>query len=61
VAECNARVKGYRSKPLVQNQIYRIAPGSGIVDAMADGFTLPNGLAFSEDEKLLYVTDAGYK
>ncbi|KAG0565869.1 hypothetical protein KC19_7G019300 [Ceratodon purpureus] len=54
-------LKGHRSKPLVQNQIYRIAPGSGIVDAVADGFTLPNGLAFSEDEKLLYVTDGGSK
>lgn len=55
------RVKGFRSKPRVQNQIYRVMPGSGLVDAMAAGFSLPNGLAFSEDEKLLYVTDTGYK
>lgn len=38
--------------------MYRISP-EGVVDAVADGFTKPNGLAFSHDEKLLYVTDTG--
>ena len=27
---------------------------------MADGFVKPNGLAFSPDEKYLYITDTGH-
>ncbi|KAG0603359.1 hypothetical protein M758_10G087400 [Ceratodon purpureus] len=52
-------VQGFRSAPKVNNQVYRISP-SGVVDAIADGFTQPNGLAFSHDEKRLYVTDTGF-
>lgn len=52
-------VQGFRSAPKVNNQVYR-AKVSGVVDAMADGFTQPNGLAFSHDEKRLYVTDTGF-
>lgn len=43
----------------MNNQIYRINT-LGVVDAMADGFVEPNGLAFSADEKRLYVTDTGF-
>jgi gluconolactonase len=53
------RVQGFRSAPKVNNQVYRISP-SGVVDAVADGFSQPNGLAFSHDEKRLYVTDTGF-
>lgn len=52
-------VQGFRTAPKVNNQVYRIS-ASGVVDAMADGFTQPNGLAFSYDEKRLYVTDTGF-
>lgn len=52
-------VQGFRSAPKVNNQVYRISV-SGVVDAMADGFTQPNGLAFSYDENHLYVTDTGF-
>ncbi|KAH7306508.1 hypothetical protein KP509_22G016100 [Ceratopteris richardii] len=41
-----------------KNQVYRVSI-NGDVRAVADGFTKPNGLAFSPDEKLLYVTDTG--
>ncbi|KAH7306510.1 hypothetical protein KP509_22G016200 [Ceratopteris richardii] len=41
-----------------KNQVYRVSV-TGEVTAVADGFTKPNGLAFSPDEKLLYITDTG--
>lgn len=53
------RAQGFRTAPKVNNQVYRIS-AAGVVDAMADGFTQPNGLAFSHDEKRLYVTDTGF-
>lgn len=39
--------------------IYRVDPASGQTILVADDFVRPNGLAFSLDEKLLYVTDTG--
>jgi gluconolactonase len=40
------------------NHVYRIDP-SGDVTRVADDFDKPNGLAFSPDEKFLYVADTG--
>lgn len=37
--------------------VYRIAP-DGAVQRLLDGFTQPNGLAFSPDERVLYVGDS---
>jgi gluconolactonase len=39
--------------------VYRIDPASGAVDRVADDFVKPNGIAFSPDERLLYVVDSG--
>jgi len=39
--------------------LYRIDPQNGSVARVADGFVQPNGLAFSPDERLLYVADTG--
>jgi len=39
--------------------VYRIDPQNGSVARAADGFVQPNGLAFSPDERLLYVADTG--
>lgn len=39
--------------------VYRVDPIDGRVDMMATGFDMPNGLAFSADESLLYVADSG--
>ncbi len=39
--------------------VYRVDPASGEVVRVADDFVKPNGLAFSLDEKRLYVSDTG--
>jgi gluconolactonase len=40
-------------------RVYRIDPQSGAVTIVADDFVKPNGLAFSPDEKQLYIADTG--
>ena len=44
---------------LGERRVYRIDPRTGGVTAVADGFAQPNGLAFSVDEKRLYIADSG--
>ena len=39
--------------------MYRFDPRSGRLSVVADSFDKPNGLAFSPDERTLYVTDSG--
>jgi gluconolactonase len=39
--------------------VYRVDARSGEVTLVIDDFTQPNGLAFSPDEKRLYVVDSG--
>ena len=39
--------------------VYRLDPDSRHVTLVADDFVQPNGLAFSPDESLLYVSDTG--
>ncbi|MFI6925128.1 SMP-30/gluconolactonase/LRE family protein [Nonomuraea spiralis] len=41
--------------------VYRVDPVTGEVKIVADDFVRPNGLAFSLDEKLLYVADTRRK
>ncbi len=41
------------------NHVYRLDPRSGKTTLAAQGFDQPNGLAFSPDEKKLYVADSG--
>ena len=40
--------------------VYRIDPKTLEVSRVADDFDHPNGLAFSRDERLLYIVDSGY-
>ena len=42
------------------NGVYRLAP-DGTLHLVADDFTLPNGLAFSPDESVLYIDDSAQK
>jgi gluconolactonase len=50
--------EGYKAEPELPQAIYRIDPASGVVEAVADDVLGPNGLAFSPDEKLLYVIES---
>jgi len=52
--------EGYKSE---QEQpgcyVYRFDPADGSLSVVADDFSKPNGLAFSPDESVLYVSDTG--
>lgn len=52
--------EGYKSE---QEQdgcyVYRVDPSNGRIAVVADDFVKPNGIAFSPDEKWLYVADSG--
>src|SRR3954453_12231886 len=39
--------------------VYRAAPDGGDCEIVADAFVRPNGLAFSPDERRLYISDTG--
>ena len=39
--------------------VYRLDPASGELEAVATDFAKPNGIAFSPDERRLYVVDTG--
>ena len=39
--------------------VYRVEAGSGAITQMTSDFKQPNGLAFSPNEKFLYVSDTG--
>jgi gluconolactonase len=39
--------------------VYRVDPHSGEIKIVADDFVRPNGIAFSPDERRLYVADTG--
>jgi gluconolactonase len=41
------------------SHVYRYDPASGECTAVATDFVKPNGLAFSHDERLLYIADTG--
>jgi len=39
--------------------VYRLDPNTGNATVVTDDFVRPNGLCFSPDEKILYITDTG--
>jgi gluconolactonase len=43
-----------------KHNVYRVDPKSGEVKVVVDDFVEPNGIAFSPDEKKLYVIDTGF-
>lgn len=52
--------EGYRAAPEQSaHNVFRIDPDSGAVEAMISDFTQPNGLAFSPDERRLFVAESG--
>ncbi|HVT54411.1 MAG TPA: SMP-30/gluconolactonase/LRE family protein [Dongiaceae bacterium] len=40
--------------------VYRVDGGTGEITLVVDDCEMPNGLAFSPDEKILYVSDTGF-
>ena len=38
--------------------VYRITPDLGTLSLLIDDFVVPNGLAFSPDERVLYISDS---
>lgn len=52
--------EGHRSESEIgSNDVYRVDPATGDIRRMTDDFVCPNGLAFSADEKTLYIADTG--
>jgi gluconolactonase len=56
---CYGHHQGIRPAPSLPNQVYRHNPSTGLTRVMAAGFMRPNGLCFSPDLTVLYVTDTG--
>jgi gluconolactonase len=52
-------LQGFRPAPRLPDAVYRYDPASARLDVVAKAFDKPNGLAFSPDERLLYVGDNG--
>jgi gluconolactonase len=52
--------EGYKADSEIGRcNVYRVDPSDGSVKIVADDFDKPNGLAFSQDEKVLFVADSG--
>jgi gluconolactonase len=52
-------IQGFKNAPEVGAFVYRHDPATGETAVVADSFNKPNGLAFSPDETMLYITDTG--
>lgn len=51
--------EGHKDQFELPPYVYRLDPITGQARVVLDDFVRPNGLAFSPDEKLLYVVDSG--
>jgi gluconolactonase len=53
--------EGIKAEPEQEkHNVFRVDPKSGNIKVVVDDFVEPNGLAFSPDEKKLYVIDSGF-
>jgi gluconolactonase len=52
-------LQGFRPRSQAADRVCRLDPGTGEVAVVADSLDKPNGLAFSSDERVLYVGDSG--
>ncbi|WVQ98395.1 hypothetical protein IAU59_005518 [Kwoniella sp. CBS 9459] len=52
--------QGFRPAGQLPAMVYALDPHSGHVRAVADGFDHPNGICFSPDGKVCYITDTGH-
>jgi gluconolactonase len=51
--------EGIREPEELPHNVYMLDPRSGKLSVAVGDFNQPNGLAFSPDEKLMYITDTG--
>jgi gluconolactonase len=51
--------EGERAEPELPTNVYRVDPRTGHTSLVADGIARPNGLAFSPDERVLYIVECG--
>jgi gluconolactonase len=51
--------EGHKAPSEMPRRVYRLEPESRAIRVVADDFTQPNGLAFSSDERRLYIADTG--
>jgi gluconolactonase len=54
---CYGNEQDFRQKPKLPNLVYRFNPENGDLRVVADGFGRPNGICFSPDEDVVYITD----
>ncbi|MEW6471447.1 MAG: SMP-30/gluconolactonase/LRE family protein [Actinomycetota bacterium] len=52
-------LQGFKPEPQIGDFVYRYDPKAKRLTVVADTFDKPNGLVFSPDESVLYVTDSG--
>ena len=50
--------EGEMAEPELPMNVYRVDGKTGAVTVVADGINAPNGLAFSPDEKKLYIVES---
>src|SRR5918912_74203 len=53
-------LQGFKDAPQLGEYVYHYDPRTDRVSVVADSFDKPNGLAFSPDERVLYVGDSGF-
>ncbi len=51
--------EGHKAEVELPAQVYRLDPKTGKATVVTDGLDKPNGIAFSPDEKKLYICDSG--
>ncbi len=51
--------EGYLAEQELPCHVYQVNPANGEIQAVITDFNCPNGLAFSPDEKRLYVSETG--
>jgi gluconolactonase len=51
--------EGHAAEAELPRNVYRLDPATGQATVVAGDFTRPNGIAFSPDEKRLYIVDTG--
>jgi gluconolactonase len=55
----NTDYEGGKQQPELPPSVYRLDPRDGSLSVVADDFQGPNGLCFSPDERLLYISETG--